>query len=86
MKGHFYRRGCFCKKKRCSCGSTWTFVVDIGIDPKTRKRRQKSKGGFKTKQEAIASASALIHGLNMGTYIEESHILFKDFVQQLRKD
>lgn len=82
MKGHFYRRGCTCNKKRCSCGSTWTFVVDIGIDPKTGKRRQKSKGGFKTKQDAIASATALVHTLNTGLYIEESHVLFKDFAQE----
>nr|WP_240456654.1 Arm DNA-binding domain-containing protein [Virgibacillus halodenitrificans] len=27
------------------------FVIDIGIDPVTGKRKQKTKGGFTTKQE-----------------------------------
>jgi Arm DNA-binding domain len=36
MKGHVYKRG-----------ETWTFVVDVGRDPVTGKRKQKSKGGFR---------------------------------------
>lgn len=50
MKGHFYRRGCTCQKRNCFCGSKWAFVVDIGIDPVTGKRKQKSKSGFRTKR------------------------------------
>jgi len=46
MKGHIYRRGCKCKKKKCTCGSKWAFMVDIGIDPVTGKRKQKGKGGL----------------------------------------
>lgn len=79
MKGHIYRRGCKCKKNRCTCGATYTFVVDIGIDPKTGKRKQKSKGGFKTKQEAEAALSSIIHELNSGTFINDCDDLFKDF-------
>ncbi|WP_221768440.1 Arm DNA-binding domain-containing protein [Siminovitchia terrae] len=45
---------------------------------KRKKRRQKSKGGFKTKQEAIASATTLVHGLNMGTYMFYSRTLPKN--------
>ncbi|TYO69957.1 site-specific integrase [Rossellomorea marisflavi] len=79
MKGHFYRRGCTCQKKRCTCGSTWSFVIDIGRDPKTGKRKQKTKGGFRTKQEAEATAAELMYELNQGTYVQEKNILFKDF-------
>jgi len=39
MEGHFYRRGCTCKKKKkCICGSNWAYTIDIGLDPITGKR------------------------------------------------
>jgi hypothetical protein len=72
MKGHFYRRGCKCKKKECTCGSKWAFMVDVGIDPVTGIRKQKGKGGLKTKQESETAAAAFIHELEQGTYIEET--------------
>jgi integrase len=79
MKGHFYRRGCKCKKKKCSCSSKWAFTIDIGVDPVTGKRKQKVKSGFNTKQEAEESAATLIHELNQGTYLEETDKTFSDF-------
>jgi integrase len=82
MKGHFYRRGCTCKKKKCSCGSKWAFTIDIGIDPITGKRKQKVKSSFNTKQEAEESATALIHELNQGTYLEETDKTFSDFAKE----
>ncbi|WP_260507900.1 Arm DNA-binding domain-containing protein [Cytobacillus firmus] len=39
MKGHVYKRG-----------DSWTYVVDIGRDPTTGKRIQKSKVGLKRKK------------------------------------
>lgn len=85
MKGHFYRRGCKCKKKKCTCGSTWAFMVDVGMDPLTGKRKQKGKGGFKTKQEAEEAAAALIHEINQGTYIEETDQTFCEFANEWLK-
>ncbi|MET3683253.1 integrase [Alkalibacillus flavidus] len=82
MKGHVYRRGCTCKKRKCTCGAKYTFVVDIGTDPKTGKRKQKSKGGFKTKQEAELALASLINDIQVGTFIKESDELFKDFSQE----
>ncbi|WP_164670252.1 tyrosine-type recombinase/integrase [Virgibacillus doumboii] len=82
MKGHVYRRGCICKKRKCTCGAKYTFVIDIGTDPKTGKRKQKSKGGFKTKQEAEAAAALLINDLNQGIFVNESNELFKAFAQE----
>ncbi len=79
MLGHFYRRGCKCKKKKCTCGSKWAFTVDIGIDPITGKRKQKAKSGFDTKQEAEEAATTLIHEVNKGTYLEETDKIFSDF-------
>lgn len=83
MKGYFYRKYCKCPKNRkCTCGAKWYFAIDVGIDPKTGKRKQKRKGGFATRKEAEIAAANLVKELADGTYIEESDITFKDFSQQ----
>lgn len=82
MKGHLYRRNCTCKKKKCTCGAKWAYVVDIGIDPITGKRKQKSKSGFLTQQEAEQAANTLIYELNQGTYLEETDKTFSDFAKE----
>ncbi|MHA6253201.1 site-specific integrase [Oceanobacillus sp. CAU 1775] len=79
MKGSFYRRRCTCKKKRCTCGSQWAFTIEVGIDPRTGKRRQKQRSGFKTREEAQLVANELLYELNQGTHIEEKSTLFKEF-------
>ncbi|KAA0560874.1 site-specific integrase [Bacillus sp. CH30_1T] len=82
MRGHFYRRGCKCKKKKCICGSKWAFTIDIGLDPITGKRKQKVKSGFITKQEAEEAAATLIHEVNQGIYLEETDKTFSDFAAE----
>nr|WP_144922693.1 tyrosine-type recombinase/integrase [Paenibacillus bovis] len=82
MKGHYHKRGCKCDPNNCTCNKKWEFVIDIGKDPKTGERRQETKGGFNTRQEAEAAAAALITDVNNGTYIKESNLLFKDFTEQ----
>ena len=82
MKGSFYGRDCTCKKKKCFCGAKWAFTLDIGPNPKTGKRQQKQKSGFRTKEEAVRVATELIHELNDGNYVEEQKVLFKDFAKQ----
>lgn len=77
MKGHYYKRDCTCEIENCGC--TWTFVIDIGKDPLTRERRQKSQGSFNTRQDAEIAAADLLNKIYKGTYIEESNILFEDF-------
>lgn len=67
MKGSFYKRG-----------DTWSYMLDIGIDPATGKRKQKSKGGFKTKKEAQAAAADLLSELNKGEYIEQKKMTFEE--------
>lgn len=67
MKGSFYKRG-----------NTWSYMLDIGTDPITGKRKQKSKGGFKTKKEAQAAAAAMLTELNSGTYVEEKKMDFEE--------
>lgn len=83
MKGHFYRKYCKCPKNRkCTCGAKWYFAIDVGIDPKTGKRKQKRKGGFATRKEAEIAAAKLIQELDEGTYVEKSNITFRQFAQQ----
>lgn len=83
MKGHFYKKYCKCPKNRkCTCGAKWYFAIDVGIDPKTGKRKQKRKGGFATRKEAEIAAANLVKELADGTYIEESDITFKSFSEQ----
>ncbi len=68
MNGHIYKRG-----------ATYTYVVDLGKDPITNKRNQKSKGGFKTKKEAQAALSNILSRYHEGTYINESDITLSEF-------
>lgn len=82
MKGSVYRRGCTCKRKRCICGSKWYFTIDIGVDPKTGKRKQKQKGGFERKEDAEDAANTLYYEIRQGAYVEETDILFKDFAPE----
>lgn len=90
MKGHFYKPHCKCvdskgnskKTKKCSCGARWAFIIDVGIDPGTGKRKQKKKGGFNSKKEAQEAAALLLAELSRGEYIEEKNITFEQFAQE----
>jgi len=79
MKGSFYRRNCTCDRRRCNCGAKWAFTIDIGRDPKTGRRRQRQRSGFRTRSEAVRVATELLYEINQGTYVEEKKTLFKDF-------
>ncbi|MED3957661.1 site-specific integrase [Priestia aryabhattai] len=71
MQGYFRKRG-----------STWSFTIDIGIDPKTGKRKQKTCSGFRTKKDAQLEAAKLQQELSQGTFISEKDTKFKDFVKE----
>jgi integrase len=74
MRGYFRKRG-----------STWSFTIDIGIDPMTGKRKQKTRSGFRTKKEAQLEAAKLHQELGQGTFINEKDTMFKDFVKEWLK-
>ncbi len=71
MKGHIYRRG-----------TSYTYVIDLGKDPITNKRQQKSKGGFKTKKEAQVALAKIQTEFHQGTYVNESEISLKVFIDK----
>lgn len=81
------RRGCKCPKdqKRCTCGAKWSFTVDIGIDPKTGKRRQVTRSGFSTKRDAEIAAARVEAEVADGTYIKEIVSTFDDYAESWLK-
>lgn len=71
MRGHVRRRG-----------PSWTFMVDIGRDPATGKRRLKSVGGFRTRRDAERALSKMLEQINQGTYVEPSRMTLADYLPQ----
>ncbi len=59
--------------------------VDIGKDH-TGKRKQKFKGGFKTKKEAEKACAELITQIENEQYIEPSKIRLKDFILEFMEE
>jgi integrase len=60
-------------------GSTWTAYWDT-VDPATGKRRQRSKGGFRTQREAQTHLATVITQSAAGTYVEPSRQPFGTFL------
>ncbi|MFZ3172036.1 MAG: site-specific integrase [Carboxydocellales bacterium] len=73
-------KGCFFKR-----GKTWSYTIDVGVDPTTGERKQKGKGGFATKKAAQLAAALIMQELEAGTYQDENKILFKDFAEEWLK-
>ncbi len=61
MQGHVYREN-----------GAWSYRVDIGPDPATGRRRQRYKGGFKTKAMAQDGLRDLLAKVKGGKYTEPS--------------
>jgi integrase len=66
-------------------GKTWTYIIDIGIDPLTKKRCQVSKGGFEKKKDAQAAARKIELEIENGTFIKESDMPFETFAKDWLK-
>ena len=68
MKGHFRKRG-----------DRWYFWAELEAGPEG-KRRQTSKGGFRTRKEAEAAFAALRDQVRGGTYIAPTRNTLADFL------
>ncbi|MED4005007.1 site-specific integrase [Priestia aryabhattai] len=68
-------------KKDKSTGMYY-FIVDIGKDQLTGKRRQRKKRGFKTKKEAEKALAVVLNEVNLGTFIEPALINLDDFTKE----
>lgn len=83
---HIYKPNCKCEKgKKCKCGAKWGYMIDAGINPQTGKRKQKFKGGFKTKKEAEAEAATFKLELRSGSAVEEKNTTFEQFTKEWLK-
>lgn len=62
---------------------TWSFVVDLGNDPATGKRRQARRSGFRTKKEAEDELRRLQNDADKGIIVKkrEGNITFEEFAQ-----
>lgn len=61
-------------------GNKWSYRIDIGIDPFTKKRRQIPVSGFDSFDEARAAATKHQYELDNGTHVQEKDISFSDLV------
>ena len=71
MKGHVKKRG-----------STWSFVIDVGRDPVTGKRKQKWFSGYRTKREAEKAMAEKLATVIKGTYIEPKRMSFSELLNE----
>lgn len=71
MRGHTRRRG-----------KTWAYVVDLGPDPQTGKRRQKWKSGFDREKDARRALNEVLGRLQDGTFIADAAAPFASFVDE----
>jgi integrase len=51
-------------------GRTWSYVVDVGRDPVTGRRRQRWRGGYATKSDAERALAGEITGAGVGETIQ----------------
>lgn len=59
-------------KKR---GGKWYFIVDIGRDPVTGKRKQKMQGSYPNRGEAVTACAAFITAMDKGEYVQGKETL-----------
>jgi len=57
------------------------YIVDIGIDPLTGRRKQKKKRGFITKKEAENALTKLLSEVHTGVYVEPSKLLYGEYLE-----
>jgi hypothetical protein len=61
-------------------GKGWSFVVDLGPDPATGRRRQARRSGFATKKAAEAALRDLATAADAGTAVSRSRITVSQFL------
>jgi integrase len=81
-------------RKRCQCRDaegrrvrncrkahgSWFFVVDAGEDPLTRKRRQVTRSGFRTRDEADEAMTKELAALDAGTWTDDQGMTLGDWL------
>jgi integrase len=90
MKGSTLKR-CTCpvvkdsKGRRVNCPKrhgSWSYVLDIGVDPTTGKRKQLKRGGFKTQAAAQTALDELKTKVQLGTFVPDASITVAAWLEQ----
>ena len=71
MTGHVRKRG-----------STWAYVVDVGRDPETGKRKQRWRSGFARRKDAEEALTETLSQLRSATYAEPTKQTLGDFLEE----
>ena len=66
-RGHVYKRG-----------DSWTYILDTSLPG--QRRRQKSKGGYRTKRGALTALNEAQSTVQRGIYVEPSKLSVKTFL------
>ena len=61
---------------------SWTFVLELGRDPATGKRRQKSVTVKGTKRDAERVQTRMLNEMEMGTFVEPSKVTLAAFLRR----
>lgn len=81
-------------RKRCQCRDadgrrvrncrkahgSWFFVIDIGIDPQTFRRRQVTRSGYRTRDEADEAMTKELAALDLGTWTNDQGVTLADWL------
>ncbi len=63
-------------------GKTWSYVVDVGRDPATGRRRQRWKSGFATRGEAETALARVVGGVGGADVIAAGTLTLGAFLNQ----
>lgn len=62
--------------------ASWGYVVDLGNDPTTGKRRQERKRGFRTKAEAVAALDERLAEVRTGVVAVDQRLTLGKYLEQ----
>jgi integrase len=71
VRGHVYKRS-----------GAWTYVADAGRDPATGRRRQRSKGGFRSRKAAETALREFLHARESGQLTEVTSATVGEYLEQ----
>ena len=63
-------------------GDKWAYRAYAGKDPITKKDKQASKSGFRTKKDAQLAAAIFERQFHNGEFLEPSNVTFKEMSEQ----
>src|SRR5262249_28933135 len=63
-------------------GRTWSYVIDVGRDPESGRRRQRWKGGFATKRAAELAMRQALNAVDAGDVVDAANCTVAAFLEQ----